>query len=151
MASFDGTLRVFFMRNSNALAAQLSALNRVVIFGRNRKQTPQEAACALDDILSLAHRLSAPFSNIKLIGIPGRRRWASKFRRRSSPAGGGVRAVTNPSRSGALVNSRVGNRTSQTRTNFWRYDWLRQSGSGILPSPTGTSPIGSRIRKIFLG
>src|SRR5499433_3521446 len=30
------------------------------------------------------HRLSAPFSNIKLISIPGRRRWASKFRRRSS-------------------------------------------------------------------
>src|SRR5215470_19827134 len=60
-----------------------------------------------------------------------------------------VRAVTNPSRSGALINGRVGNRTSQTGNNFWRYDWLRQSGSGILPSPTGTSPIGSRIRKIF--
>jgi len=28
MASFDGTLRVFFIRNSNALAAQMSALSR---------------------------------------------------------------------------------------------------------------------------
>src|SRR5262245_50415327 len=73
---------------------------------------------ALDDVLSLAHRLSAPFSNIKLIGFPGRRRWASKFRVARWRVEV-VRAVTNPSRSGALINSRVGNRTSQPGDNFW--------------------------------
>ena len=42
MASFDGTLRVFFIRNSNALAAQLSALNGVVgeIESKPRKKQP---------------------------------------------------------------------------------------------------------------
>src|SRR5262249_14484884 len=152
MASFDGTLRVFFIRNSNALAAQLSALNGVVILRAKSKANPQEAACALDDVLSLAHRSSAPFSNIKLIGIRGRRRWASKFRRRSSPAGGGSRP-----RGYQPLPKRGFDQQSRREYDiangeqFWRYDWLRQLGSGILPSPTGTSPIGSRIRKIFLG
>jgi hypothetical protein len=80
MVSFDGTLRVFFIRNSNVLAAQLSALNGVVILRAKSKANPARSSLALDDVLSLAHRLSAPFSNIKLIGFPGRRRWASKFR-----------------------------------------------------------------------
>src|SRR5215831_6180509 len=38
---------------------------RITEAGGRALQTPQEAACALDDVLSLAHRLSAPFSNIK--------------------------------------------------------------------------------------
>src|SRR5262245_64814869 len=48
MASFDGTLRVFFIRNSNVLAAQLSALNGVVILRAKSKANPrkkQPGAC----------------------------------------------------------------------------------------------------------
>src|SRR5262245_6225545 len=47
MASFDGTLRVFFIRNSNALAAQLSALNGVVILRAKSKANPARSSlCA---------------------------------------------------------------------------------------------------------
>jgi len=42
MASFDGTLRVFFIRNSNALAAQLSALNGVMIFAGEIESKPRK-------------------------------------------------------------------------------------------------------------
>src|SRR5262249_51142314 len=109
MASFDGTLRVFFIRNSNALAAQLSALNGVVILRVKSKANPARSSLCASQSEGAGPRNSAAAR--RPLGVEV------------------VRAVTNPSRSGALINSRVGNRTSQTGNNFWRYEWLRQLGS----------------------